>query len=36
MRCVSFNNEFPPFDLPVADIRGDIFKVIARVDVALY
>ncbi len=36
VRCVSFNNEFPPFDLPVADIRGDIFKVIARVDVALY
>ena len=36
VRCVSFNDEFPPFDLSVADIRGDIFKVIARVDVALY
>lgn len=36
VRCVSNNPDYPPFDLLTANIRGDIYKVIARVIINLY
>lgn len=36
IRCVSFNEDYPPFDMPVTDIVGDLFIVKGVVNVQIW